>query len=102
MKKSGKPTASEPNSETQIWSSILDGRYTVAVHRLGRYCGELTIQDSTRLIHREEVALMYGALFGPDVADVSTWQHIATTVVDSLKQPLEIPGKGRPNGGPIA
>ena len=41
---------------------MFDGRYTVAVHRLAPYRGELTILDGTRILHRQEVALMYGPL----------------------------------------
>jgi hypothetical protein len=33
-------------------------------------------------IHREVVGLSYGAIFGPDVTDVSEWQRIAVEFVD--------------------
>jgi len=77
VKRAQKRTASVQNSETEIWSSMLDGRYTVAVHRLGPYRGELTVRDGIGLMHRREVTLMYGAIFGPDVDDVSAWRDIA-------------------------
>ena len=97
-----KQVASVQNADTEIWTSVLDGRYTVAVHRLGPYRGELTLRDGNRLIHRRKVTLMYGAIFGPDVVDVSAWQDIATAVVDGLNEPPEITNKGRVSGGPVA
>ena len=97
-----KQGASVQNSDSEIWTSMLDGRYTVAVHRLGPYRGELTLWDGTRLIHRRKVTLMYGAIFGPDVVDVSALQDIATAVVDGLNEPPEITNKGRVSGGPVA
>ncbi len=80
-----KQTVSVQNSDTETWTSMLDDRYTVAVHRLGRYRGELTIRDGTALFYRQEVTLMYSTLFGPDVADVFAWQEIAATAVDDSK-----------------
>ncbi len=71
-----KPASQRKSSET-IWASILDDRYAVAVRRLADYRGELTIHDGHKLLHREEGGLAYGALFGPDVDDVLTWQDIA-------------------------
>jgi hypothetical protein len=65
-----------------IWTSTLDGRYAVTVTRLDKYCGELTIREHNRLIHRHAVGLAYGALFGPDVDDVATWQQMAIEIVD--------------------
>ena len=97
-----KRVASVPPPGTEIWTSMLDGRYTVAVHRLAPYRGELTILDGKAIIHRQEVSLMYGALFGPDVDDVATWQEIATKVVDGLKHLPETPRKMRSSGGPVA
>jgi len=39
----------------------------------------------TQHIHRESVRLSYGAIFGPDVADVSDWRRIAVEFVDGQK-----------------
>ncbi len=93
-KRTKKQTAPEQNSETEIWSSMLDGRYTVAVYRLAPYRGELTILDGIRLLHRQKVALMYGTVFGPDVDD--------TTLVDGLQEPPEVRTEDRSTGGPVA
>lgn len=97
-----KQSVAELSSETEIWSSILDGRYTLTVHRVRPYRGELTIREGNRVVHQREVTLMYGATFGPDVDDVATWQKTALTVVDGLKEAPEIPRKKRSTGGPVA
>jgi hypothetical protein len=102
VKRTQKQTAPEENSDAEIWSSMLDGRYAVTVHRLSRSRGELNIRDGSQHIHRREVTLMYGAIFGPDIDDVATWQEIATTVVDGLKEPPEAPTRHRSAGGPVA
>lgn len=70
-----------------VWWSRLDGRYQVEVHQTGGYYGILYIfdhQNGDALIHSEQVGLAYGARFGPDVDDVSTWQEKAIEVVDNL------------------
>jgi hypothetical protein len=65
-----------------IWTSTLDGKYALTITRIDDYLGELTISEGDVLLHREVVSLSYGALFGPDVADVSEWQRIAVDFVD--------------------
>jgi hypothetical protein len=102
VKGAKRQTAPEQNPDAEIWSSMLDGRYAVTVHRVSRSRGELNIRDGNRLIHRQEVTLMYGAIFGPDISDVATWQEIATKVVDDLKEPPEAPRRHRSAGGPVA
>ena len=57
VKRSQKQTAPEETSDAEIWSSMLDGRYAVTVHRLSRSRGELNIRDGSQLIHRREVTL---------------------------------------------
>jgi len=37
----------------------------------------LTIADGANVLHREPVGLSFDALFGPDVADLASWQKIA-------------------------
>ena len=54
-----------------MWTSTLDGKYEVTVTRTGDYYGELTISEDNQVLHRETVGLSYGAIFGPDVADVA-------------------------------
>jgi hypothetical protein len=40
---------------------------------------------SDNILHRQLVGLMYDAVFGPDVADVSAWKQIAIEFVDYEK-----------------
>lgn len=65
-----------------VWNSTLDDRYDVVVTRTAPYQGELTISESGKILHRQNVGLMYGAIFGPDVADVFVWKQIAIEFVD--------------------
>lgn len=65
-----------------VWTSTLDGRYEITVSRTDDYHGELTISEGDLVLHRESVGLSYGAIFGPDVADVADWQRIAVEFVD--------------------
>jgi hypothetical protein len=53
--------------------------------------GELSISEGGQLLHRENVGLMYGALFGPDVDYVRNWQRIAVEFVDGPGKQL-LPG----------
>ncbi len=72
------------DDETLVWTSMLVGRYTVAVRRTRPYRGELTISEADRVLMRKEVGLAFDALFGPDVGDVATWQDEALRFVDGL------------------
>jgi len=74
----------------------------LAVSLISSNRGELTIRNGDRLIHQLNVALMYDAISGPDIDHVATWQKIALTVVDGLKEVPEIPRKNRSTGGPVA
>ncbi|MBB6147190.1 hypothetical protein HNQ77_005184 [Silvibacterium bohemicum] len=67
------------------WTSSPDGRYEVNVTRTDDYHGELTISEGNQVLNRKPVGLSYGAIFGPDVADVTDWQRIAVECVDGQK-----------------
>lgn len=54
----------EGSSKKEIWSSMLEGRYTVTVHWLRPYRGKLTIWEGEKLIHSQKLALMYHAFLG--------------------------------------
>lgn len=69
--------------EDIVWTSRLDDRYIVTVRRTAPYRGELTITDAGQVIHREAVGLMFDAIFGPDIDDVSNFQRIAIQVIDN-------------------
>lgn len=70
----------------QVWEARMDDRYRVTVTRLASHRGRLRIVDtaSGKMLHEEEVHLAYGAIFGPDAADVAKWQETAVRIVDSL------------------
>ena len=68
-----------------VWTSTLDGKYEVTVTRTDDYHAELTISEGNQVLHRESVGLSYGAIFGPDVADVADWRRIAFEFVDGHK-----------------
>lgn len=65
-----------------VWSVTLDDRYIVRVERTGDYTADLVIRDGDKELLREPTTLSYRALFGPDVADVATWQARAIKFVD--------------------
>jgi hypothetical protein len=69
-------------SNEVVWNSTLDDRYEVVVTRTAPYQGELTISESRKILHRQNVGLMYNAVFGPDIADVFAWKQIAIEFVD--------------------
>lgn len=69
-----------------VWEATMDDRYRVTVIRTASHHGRLRIVDtaSDDLVHEEEVRLRYGAIYGPDAADVAGWQETALRVVDNL------------------
>jgi hypothetical protein len=91
------------NSSTEllVWWTRLDQRWQVEVHRTDNYNGILCIfdhSDCDALRHSEPVGLSYGAICGPDVEDVASWQDKAILVVDALPGTLasEAGGHGSP------
>lgn len=69
-----------------VWSARLDKRYLVEVVEPREALAQLRIFDHSRddkLIHVEPVTLAYGAIFGPDVNDVNSWQKRAVEIVES-------------------
>jgi hypothetical protein len=77
-----------------VWTSTLDKRYEVTVTRTDDYHAELTISEGNQVLHREAVGLSYGAIFGPDVADVADWRRIAVAFVDGQNAAPTVPPAG--------
>jgi hypothetical protein len=77
-----------------VWTSTLDGKYEVTVKHTDGYHGVLTISEGNQVLHRESVGLSYGAIFGPDLADVVDWRRIAIEFVDGLKAVPTVPPAG--------
>ena len=73
------------DNENVVWTSTLDGKYEVTVTHTRGYHAELTISEDGQVLHREAVGLSYGAIFGPDVADVADWRRMAVEFVDGQK-----------------
>jgi hypothetical protein len=76
----------EEYKDEVIWWTRLDDRYLIETRRTGDSKADLVIFDRDRdfeEIFCEEVGLMYGAMFGPDVSDVGEWQEKAVDFVDN-------------------
>lgn len=67
-----------------IWEAELDGKYKCTVTRINKRGGNLRVVETAteRELLNQDVGLMYGAQFGPDIEDVEKWQGICTAVVD--------------------
>lgn len=71
--------------EPVVWRSRLDKRYLIEVVRTDDNVAQFRMFDhdhDDRLVMDEPVGLAYGAMFGPDVDDVSVWQERAMYVAD--------------------
>lgn len=68
--------------------TVIDERFTVVVAQKGDgYKGDLIITDrkSGTEIAREEVGVSYGAMFGPDIGDMTDWIERSLEIVDAWK-----------------
>ena len=70
-----------------IWKAELHDNYKCTVTRINKRGGNLRIVETAteRELLNQDVGLMYGAQFGPDVEDVAKWQDICVAVVDRDK-----------------
>jgi len=71
-----------------IWESELDNKFACSVVRINKRGGNLRVVESAtgRELLNQDVGLMYGAQFGPDVEDVAKWQSICTAVVNRYQK----------------
>lgn len=67
-----------------IWEAELDGKFKCTVTRINKRGGALRVEDTEagKVLLEQDVGLMYGAQFGPDIEDVDKWQSICVAVVD--------------------
>lgn len=73
------------SEENYIWESFLDKKYHCSVIRLSENKGQLKIVDeNNKILLEKEVGLSYGAIFGPDIDDVKTWEEVCISVVDNV------------------
>lgn len=72
-----------------IWQSTLDDKYECIVYRIENQQsrGQLIVKNinTGEIILDKEVALSYGAQFGPDIADIGEWQEMIIDAVDNKK-----------------
>jgi len=68
----------------KIWEAQLDDIFDCTVIRTGERTGQLTVKENVNgnILLDKEVGLSYGALFGPDIDDVTLWQELCIEVVD--------------------
>lgn len=67
-----------------IWEEKLDDLYICKVTRIGEHRGKLTMIDPfDRILLEQDVGLLYGAIFGPDIEDIAYWQDLCIGVIDA-------------------
>lgn len=67
-----------------IWGSVVDGQWKVEAQQTGPGTAVLKIWNSDdQLVYEKPVTLSYGAIFGPDVDDVTQWQMKALEFIDA-------------------
>lgn len=69
-----------------VWEATIDNNtWKAQVVRVDSYNGTLEIYrvEPEEKVYSEDVSLSYGAIFGPDVADVAYWQEKTIEVVDN-------------------
>lgn len=67
-----------------IWEEKLDDLYICKVTRISENRGKLTMVDPfDRILLEQDVGLLYGAIFGPDIEDISYWQDLCIGVIDA-------------------
>lgn len=69
----------------EVWSATVDnGAFKVTVNRDEERSAVLTVVHvaSETTILTSQVGLSYGAIFGPDVADVAAWQVMSLDAID--------------------
>ncbi|OGY65837.1 MAG: hypothetical protein A3A16_02105 [Candidatus Harrisonbacteria bacterium RIFCSPLOWO2_01_FULL_44_18] len=75
----------DANHPKLIWRNKIDKRFLIEVRRAGNYSAKLFIfdhQKNDRPIACWRVSLAYGAMFGPEVADVNEWQEKVVNFID--------------------
>jgi len=72
--------------ELIVWSSMLDGKYTVRVIWTAPYRDELSIADEATVLHREPVSVSSNSELGLGVGEIAAWQDAAIAFVDKLRQ----------------
>lgn len=69
-----------------VWSTELDHTWDIKVYRTeDSYKGTLVMKhkQNNQIAFTKDVSLSFGAVFGPDVADVGEWQDLCIGVADN-------------------
>jgi len=66
-----------------IWHSRVDKKYDCRVVRVDKYNGTLQVFDGEKEIFSKPVTLAYGAIFGPDIDDLSLWEEMIINFIDN-------------------
>ncbi|KKQ32205.1 MAG: hypothetical protein US45_C0025G0008 [Candidatus Nomurabacteria bacterium GW2011_GWA1_37_20] len=77
----------DTNHPQLVWRSKLDDRYLIEAHRIDNRNGKIFAFDHNKNdqeIFSMDVGLSYGAMFGPDVADVQEWQEKVIDFIDNI------------------
>lgn len=69
-----------------VWEAKLDQIYQCKTERTGESTGILKIEEDDRVLFEKPVTLSFGALFGPDIADVQEWEQTCIDFVDELNK----------------
>lgn len=69
-----------------LWEAKLDDTYQCKTERTSESTGILKIEQDGNILFEKAVTLSYGALFGPDIADVHEWEQICIDFVDGLNK----------------
>ena len=69
-----------------LWEAKLDDTYQCKTERTSKSTGILKIKQDKKVLFEKTVNLSYGALFGPDIADVREWEQICIDFVDRLNK----------------
>lgn len=68
-----------------IWKTVLDDKYDVLVEGTDKpSTGILKVLLKGKVLMRAPVFLSYGAIFGPDIMDIESWQFAAAAAVDEM------------------
>jgi len=68
-----------------VWAAVLDGKFVVEVQRINQRSYLCLFEVGGKFLHVEPTNVAYGAVFGPDVADVDEWSRRAEEIVDGWR-----------------
>ena len=79
----------EETNPDALFEATLDKRYKLEVLRNTQGGGTVSLYDTkneNELVFQKDVDLLYGAVFGADIADIDYWKDLAVNFVDRNKE----------------